>query len=75
MIEMFLVVFMACGQPVFVVMQPVGKDMRVYSQESMSKERWTEFLRIIEESKVDLSVAWLELPVEDQAPIVCVQST
>lgn len=68
MIELYLVVFLACGKPVFVVMQPVGKDVKVFSQESMGKERWPEFLEIVKESQKDPTVAHLELKVEDQVP-------
>lgn len=75
MTELLLLVILACGQPVFVVMQPIGKDMKVYSEESMGKARWTAFLKIVEGSMEDPTVARLELPVEQQAKIVCVQST
>ena len=75
MTELLLAIFLACGQPVFIVMQPIGKDMRVFSQESMGKVRWVEFLKIVEESKGDPTVAFLELPVENQAKLVCAQST
>ena len=75
MTELLLAIFLACGQPVFVVMQPIGKDMRVFSQESMGKERWEKFLLIIEESKTDPTVARLDLPVENQTNLICAQST
>lgn len=76
MTELYLVIFMACGKPVFVVMQPVGKDMRVYSQESMGKERWPEFLKLVEESRNEPDVASLELPVENQVQgLTCVTKT
>lgn len=75
MIELLLAVFLACGQPVFVILQPVGKDMKVYSKESMGKARWDEFLLLIEESKGDPGVAWLELPVEKQTDIACMTKT
>lgn len=75
MIELYLVVFLACGHPVFVIMQPIDKPMKVYSQESMGKERWPSFLKIVEASKDDPGVARLELLVEDQVPIACTQAT
>jgi len=75
MIDFLLVVFLACGKPVYVVMQPLGEPMKVYSQASMGKERWPEFLKIVEKSKLDPSIGRLELPVEDQTTIVCGTST
>ena len=74
MIEMVVIIFLLCGQPVYVSVHTAGR-MRMYTAMDLGDD-WPEFVKITRELGSDPTIDVSEFRVEDQTKgMVCGTST